>query len=523
MNQTTNIDSPTIEGQILERRQDKNPFPDTSEAEAEAKENSLESLDQSHRDHILLSPSLSPERDLENQENSSPVERRGFFGSLLEMTATTCFLRKGFMNLLSVFVSCFAALEIKDNDKLIICLFAVGYFCVFYQVVEDTIQYLRTKSRNNSSQKVEFCFDIADKISLLFFIFTLNLQYYSWVDQNFALLSPCLFLAETIIYSKKSTISQNEKEMNVILKSCYFLQSLLIIAKTTGFIDISWEGTLIFLWIGLGIYTCYALFAGLLILCLFMASILQLNTQILSILKNRILGYIWCVSYYTLNGIAFMILIGLFQKLNSDNEKILWLGLQCGRNLSGFLIVYTLLFFSILKKSARSSPFQDLGFTFQSQSGNQVPPKSPEKKYQLVRAQDESKAALFLMTSPTYFTLLKEGSSQEEIQKAQTQLNSEDHSDEKIENAERCGSKAPEIKEEGLCYICENNKSNAVLTGCGHGGVCCDCAVRTIEQKDECIQCRKPISAIYKVDQIDSEIEGNIVKAYELAQIVELS
>jgi len=522
MNQITispnNSDSQAIECQILERRQDcPNSFHPSEGVGIQ--ENSLDSSGPNHRELILLSPTSSSEqeRDLETQGDSR-LERRSFLGSLLEMTVATSFLRKSFMILLSVFVSSFAALEVKDNEKLFISLFAVCYVCLFYQVFEDTIQYLTMKSRNNFSQKLEFIFDIADKILLIFFVFTLNLQYYSWVNKNFALLSPCLFLAEAVFYNKKSTIPQNQKEINVILKSCYFLQSLFITAKMTNYIDISWEGTLFFLWIELGIYTCYAVFAGLLILCLGMASILQLNRRILSILKTRILGYIWCVSYYALNGIAFMILIGLFQKLNTGNEKILWLGIRCARNLSGFLLIYTLIFFSILKRSAGSSPFQDLGFTFQTQNENQgSPPKSPEKKYQLVMSdKDESKSALLLMISPTYFTILKDGSTKEDIQKAQRQFQSEESAN--IETVESRN----EIKEDGLCYICENNKSDAVLTGCGHGGVCCDCAVKSIEQKNECLQCRKPISAIYKVDKIDSENQENIVKAYELAQVIEI-
>jgi len=207
MNQMTispnNSDSQAIECQILERRQD---YPNSflpSEAVG-IQENSLDSSGQNHRELILMSPTSSSEqeRDLETRGDSR-LERPSFLGSLLEMTVATSFLRKSFMILLSVFVSSFAALEVKDNEKLYIALFAVCYVCLFYQVFEDTIQYLTMKSRNNSSQKVEFIFDIADKILLIFFVFTLNLQYYSWADKNFALLSPCLFLAEAVTYNKK--------------------------------------------------------------------------------------------------------------------------------------------------------------------------------------------------------------------------------------------------------------------------------------------------------------------------------
>ena len=67
-----------------------------------------------------------------------------------------------------------------------------------------------------------------------------------------------------------------------------------------------------------------------------------------------------------------------------------------------------------------------------------------------------------------------------------------------------------ETQNEYLCYICESNVSNTILTKCGHGGVCCECAIRSIEQKNECMGCRKLVKALYKTES-SSRHEAEII------------
>jgi len=71
------------------------------------------------------------------------------------------------------------------------------------------------------------------------------------------------------------------------------------------------------------------------------------------------------------------------------------------------------------------------------------------------------------------------------------------------------------VKEEDSdknCVICCVNPSNAVLMGCGHGGVCYNCAVEAWKDRDNCFMCRQAISKILKVKVIDG---FNVAKVVE--------
>jgi len=150
------------------------------------------------------------------------------------------------------------------------------------------------------------------------------------------------------------------------------------------------------------------------------------------------------------------------------------------------------------------SPFEDLRATLQ----NQIVSGGSQKKYTLVNIENKKKTAFFSMVSPTYFCILKDFS--EEMKEKIPQKFSTDD----LEN---------QLKEENLCYICENNTSNAILAGCGHGGVCCDCAIKSIEQKNECMGCRKPIEAIFQIESKNSENGSEvIIRASELVQVIEI-
>lgn len=72
--------------------------------------------------------------------------------------------------------------------------------------------------------------------------------------------------------------------------------------------------------------------------------------------------------------------------------------------------------------------------------------------------------------------------------------------------------------DEGLCHLCYTNPPNAILMGCGHGGICYDCAVTLVNKKDECLECREKITAIYKIDPNPKAL--NIVRGIELNKII---
>lgn len=70
---------------------------------------------------------------------------------------------------------------------------------------------------------------------------------------------------------------------------------------------------------------------------------------------------------------------------------------------------------------------------------------------------------------------------------------------------------------ENCCYICCVRAPNAVTFECGHGGVCLECAVETIQAKGQCMECR---GGVKKVIRIDPEpIMNDIIKGSEIITI----
>ncbi len=429
----------------------------------------------------------------ENIQKRVKLWAKNYLESWCERTSEASFLRKSFAVLLTIFAGSLAALKIKDTEKLVPILFLVACLGLLFQIFEDTVHYYNSlRMRNNTSEKWEYLFEITDKAFLV--VFLLSLYSKAVFGELVMFLTPSLFLIEIMFYVEKSSISQSDKETKVIFKAFYFIQSLLIALKINGFVDYDWKWTLFFLWIYLGAYACYALFTGVLLLSAGLASIMHVNRQTFSLLKKKIAGYAWQVPYYALNGVAFFVLIGIFQKLDAQNEEILLSSLRCAKNLSTFLLIYTFFLFPTLKRLDMAS-FSAFGGPSSQDVDLDL---SLKNKKMFLKAQDENKTAFFLMISPTYFRKLEDNDFHEDLENPQQEQ---------------------DITQS--CYICENNVSNAILAGCGHGGICCDCVVKSIERKNECMECRKPVFGVYKIDEEDSKMQG-IVKAHEIIQVVML-
>jgi len=73
-------------------------------------------------------------------------------------------------------------------------------------------------------------------------------------------------------------------------------------------------------------------------------------------------------------------------------------------------------------------------------------------------------------------------------------------------------------KEEEVCYLCCINPPNAVLMTCGHGGICYDCGLKLVSKKNECMQCRRPVTEIYKVD-LNPHLK-DVIKGVELCKVI---
>jgi len=94
-------------------------------------------------------------------------------------------------------------------------------------------------------------------------------------------------------------------------------------------------------------------------------------------------------------------------------------------------------------------------------------------------------------------------------------LSAEDNYFTKISATDRVQKSNTE--EETLCYLCFEGLPNAVLLNCGHGGICYECAVALIKKKNECMECRKPVEMIYKVDP--NPKLSNIIRGVEMSKV----
>ena len=474
--------------------------------------------DQSPSDDVFLNLNLSSGKATEQGARTKIFKDLGpnvrtFLGSFCERTAVASLLRKKCIVLLSVFLCSGLALEMKMTMKVIPSWFSILYMCLGYQIAEDIIRYSYLKKTNEGSQKMACLFEMTQQIALMLFLFVFNLKYERIISGSFILLTPLLFMLEAALYWRNPSTSQSQ---NIVTRLFYILQSSLIAAKMNNMIDLEWKTTLVFLWIYLGINAVYAVLAGLLLISVSLSSIINFDREYLSLLKNEVVGYIWHISYNAFNVAGIILLIGYF----GDAEDILEVGLFFAQKLSLFLGVYTVFLFPLLKKQTLDL-FQDLLTILQVQVTPDAEPV--QKKHALVKTDNQNKKEFFLMISSTYFSLLKKTEMKEIIQKKESNENPVGFVSLSIsaDENQHPADISEEKKEDVLCYICENNESNAIIAECGHGGVCCDCVVKSVEQKNECMECRKPVKAIYKIEN-NSETEGKIiVQASEFVQVLE--
>jgi len=76
---------------------------------------------------------------------------------------------------------------------------------------------------------------------------------------------------------------------------------------------------------------------------------------------------------------------------------------------------------------------------------------------------------------------------------------------------------------ENSCVVCCINAPNAVLMGCGHGGICYPCAIETWKSKDKCFLCRQPIDQILKVTLVNGVNVAKVIEGTKkYATIVEI-
>ena len=83
---------------------------------------------------------------------------------------------------------------------------------------------------------------------------------------------------------------------------------------------------------------------------------------------------------------------------------------------------------------------------------------------------------------------------------------------------DKSNGRTPNGAKDEVCYICCEDKANAILMNCGHGGICYPCATYLIKKKNECMECRGEVATIVKVE-VNRNVR-DIVKGVEVTTIV---
>jgi len=74
-----------------------------------------------------------------------------------------------------------------------------------------------------------------------------------------------------------------------------------------------------------------------------------------------------------------------------------------------------------------------------------------------------------------------------------------------------------EVQEDNNCYLCCSNIADALLMGCGHGGICYECAMEIVSKSNQCMQCRQTVDEVCKIDP-KTQVSG-FIKTIEVCKI----
>ena len=388
------------------------------------------------------------------------------------------FLRKVCAVLVFLSISIFFALQQSSLRKCLDQVLVLASSSLLYVAFEDFL--IPLSGHYSSEYKKEHIFNVLDKLLALFFLLVVNIQDNPIIGKYLMLLSPLLFILTTALYMRKSAHSTH-KTSKVLLRFFSTIQVSLITAKSIGYVKLQWMVIFMPFIIYFGSFAIYGLYSSV-------KSLVKTPTQeraegesLKTLFVKNLIRTSWYILYYGLYLLAIVILISLCKHGKHGSQKgMRRMLIRFAGYYTGFLLCYTLVFIQLIKKLkinifADQNEEEDFALFMNYYEESRV----LERKHSL-KPQENSVTSYFTKSSPTYFVKI-EGDDKYFVSK-ETQENKE-------------------TPEESLCYICEINQPNTILMGCGHGGMCLDCAKASILKKNNCMECRRPVESIYKIEK----------------------
>ena len=377
----------------------------------------------------------------------------------------------------------------------------------------------------------------------------------------YAFIPPILYLD---LYLDSSKASLKAKAQATFIKACYIAQIMLISCKIDNYLNWDWKLIFCFALAYLGVSAISSIS--------FMLSLYRKLTQNSnsSHLQKK-LGFCWYLGYCSLPLLAMPGLYGFTRAYDSTKDfKLLEVVAYISIPFNAFMLIVTIL--------TRKSLIKFIIFFRLIKSHRAIFVASVLlKPKKMISFHVEKKEYFFKMISPTYFVSLEKNcfaNNGENANKIKSMINSfklakfkliysslrkkyqesssliintlstiksniiknfkeisEVESQKKdcltkkvVEDVEKIDFNSTYLrntedeKDENLCYICFQKTADAIITPCGHGGVCYDCVALIVKQKDECMECRKRVEALYRV--IPGAKRFGIVKGTEVSKLV---
>jgi len=509
-------------------------------------------LNDNQRQNRLDQSGSEENQSLQTEESENPKE----------YISTESFLRITCVCLISVLFALSYVTDIIEKRQTADKLFYIAYGCLAYIIGEHIYVYKALES--SVWEKREAFYNVLDGIAALLFAVSVQCCHFRYISRWYIIAAPALFGLFTTAYCFTSQAPKAQKDTKAILKSFYTVQTALIAAKICGYHFCDWRYILLPVGIYFGISACYGIIITFLFVSVTFVAICQWKIEILTYISKNIVGYMWYILYHATSIVIGAILFFIFseREIREDNE-MLQTAIDIWNYLCIVMFCYTIILYPCLKDFVKSI-LQTFSLVDENVKADLYQGKNRIKHLKSRRTTH------FMMISPTYFVSLYEGfllKSQERVKKLQSgdknlnilynvkdlkkdkeildkKLDSSPQQIHKklvrsnsvgnisqipLQNLPKRYFEAEDLKQnniqeeskdqgQNLCYICVVKEADSVIGQCGHGGVCEECVVLSIVHKNECMECRRPAKAIYKIEKTVKN--SNIVKAVKKMQIV---
>jgi len=471
-------------------------------------------------------PDFDPEiwEDIENEARQAHRYTQILHEKLPEIEAKLYLQRNiGFFVFMSAVLLCL--LLVAEGYITFNFLFFPIYVYLSYHLYE-TKKRRACLTRDDWRVK-EDIFAFFDNLNMMFFVASVQLI------QN-KIMNTCnlifiMYFLTTVFYFIISSAPQATKMTRTVIRSIFSLQFLLISLKLTGELKWEWKYTLALFWIYLGVIGVYLIAYTSILVLLITLTLLKRQQNGEIDLWTQFRGLIWHCAYYCLGGVAAVLIIGLNDYCVEGSTDMLKLAAMIGIGLSTFLAIYTFFLVTPLTKYIQIFSLSD-GAVFSSEAQGNFFEEHNEREVKITVVQEE-KETFLIMLSSTYFKILSDKTGQL-LKPILSNIKTSNNKSEFINliikqtggelsaEGESCLAQYQnqEENEDSLCYLCCEKQSNAVLTGCGHGGICSCCAINLLANKSECMECRSTVDSFFKI--APQYKVSNIVKSKELCKII---